>query len=202
MTPDKILEEMSTMSTAVISDALSGLGLKQKTMHSGIKPVSGVMKTAGAAATAECYPGGTHAAEKLIESINPGEIAVLDGKGFSGAVLWGEIFTLSAMIRKAGGAVIDGAVRDVDEIKKLGFPVFARHITPACGTGGELGRINVTVSCGGVAVSPGDLIFGDSLGVVCVPADILERVYGECKIVLEREESLVQKLKKELNTAL
>lgn len=199
MSREKAYGEMAAMSTAVISDALSRLGLKQRTMHAGIKPVSAGMRLAGPAATAECYPGGTYATEKLIESIKPGEIAVLDGRGFSGAVLWGEIFTLMAMVKKAGGAVIDGAARDVDDIVNLKFPLFARHITPACGTGDELGRVNVAVSCGGVAVSPGDFIFGDSLGVVCVPAGILRETRAECVEVLKKEDNLKKQLKGELS---
>ena len=192
-------EEMSGMSSAVISDAMSGMGMKHRTFHSAIKPLSTDMKLAGPAATAECYPGGTYGTEKLIESLNPGEIAVLDGKGFSEAVLWGEIFTLMALVKKAGGAVIDGAVRDVPDIIALKFPMFARHVTPACGTGDALGRVNVPVSCGGVMVRPGDFIFGDSLGAVCVPAEDLEETYTSCLKVIEKEEKMIKELKKELN---
>ncbi len=198
MSLKKAFEEMSLMSTAIISDAMSGMGLKHRTLHSAVKPLSPDMRLAGPAATAECYPGGTYGTEKLIESLNPGEVAVLDGKGFSEAVLWGEIFTLMAMVKKAGGAVIDGAVRDVPEIIELKFPMFARHITPACGTGDELGRVNVPVSCAGVLVRPGDFMFGDALGAVCVPAERLEETYRACLDVLRKEEKMIKKLKKEL----
>lgn len=187
------------MSTAVISDAMSGIGMKHRTLHSSLKPLSSDMRLAGPAATAECYPGGTCGTEKLIESLKPGDIAVLDGKGFSEAVLWGEIFTLMALVKKAGGAVIDGAVRDVPDIIDLKFPMFARCITPACGTGDELGRVNVPVSCGGVLVRPGDFMFGDALGAVCVPAEDLEETYRACLKVIEKEEKMIKKLKKELN---
>ena len=195
--PEEFME-MSRMSTAVISDSLSRMGLKHQTLHSAIKPLSPDMRLSGPAATAECYPGGTHGTEKLIEKLKPGEIAVLDGKGFSEAVLWGEIFTLMAMVRKAGGAVIDGAVRDVQDIKELGFPMFSRHVTPACGTGDKLGRVNVTVSCGGVAVNPGDYVFGDALGVVIVPREEIKNTRGMCLEVIRKEKELIGKLKKEL----
>ncbi len=198
MSQEKAFAEMSRMSTAVISDAMSCMGLKHQTMHSAIKPLSSDMKLAGPAATAQCYPGGTHGTEKLIERLKPGEIAVMDGKGFSEAVLWGEIFTLMAMVKKAGGAVIDGAVRDIQDIKKLKFPMFARYVTPACGTGDNLGRINVAVSCAGVAVNAGDYVFGDSLGVVVVPEGEIKNTHMMCLEVIKKEEEIIKKLRKEL----
>lgn len=194
------IKKMSSMSTAVISDAMSRNGLKHQTMHAGIKPISADMRMSGPAATAECYPGGTHGTEMLINILRPGEIAVIDGKGFSEAVLWGEIFTMMAMVKKAGGAVIDGAVRDVEDIRRMRFPMFARHITPACGTGDELGRVNVPVSCGGVVVEPGDYIFGDELGVVCVPSGEIKNTFEKCREVLEKEKKMIEELRKKLKS--
>lgn len=191
----KILEGMST---AIISDALFSMGYKRFTMNARIKPIYSKMHLAGKAFTVKAYPGGTHACEMALERVKSGEIIVIDGGGFLDAVLWGEILSRMAIIRGVKGAVIDGAVRDIEGVKDLKFPLFAAGIVPASGTGDRLGEVQIPIACGGVVVYPGDFIFGDMLGVVVVPPDLLEETCKHCHIVLNKEREMIKNLNSQL----
>ena len=186
-----VIEELAGISTANISDALFRMGIKDRTMRSPIKPVDPSMRVTGPACTAWAYPGGTHACDLALATAQPGEVIVLDGKGYLEAVLWGEIYSHMAVARGIAGTVIDGAVRDVDGVAELGYPLFGAGITPAAGTADELGQVNVPIQCGGVVVNPGDWIFGDLLGVVVARPDELETVLDWCHQIAEKEAKLL-----------
>jgi 4-hydroxy-4-methyl-2-oxoglutarate aldolase len=190
MTVAAALAALAEMSTATISDAMFRMGHKNRTMSHVIKPLDSAMRLHGAACTAHAYPGGTYATGLALAAVQPGEVIVIDAQRFLEAVMWGEICSLQAMAGGCAGAVIDGAVRDVDEVIALGFPLFAAGVTPAAGTGDKLGEVNLPIQCGGVVVRPGDLIFGDRLGVVVVPPEELLQVHDWCLNVLEKEEQM------------
>ena len=183
--------ELAGRSTATISDALFRMGHKDRTMSARIKPVDERMRLAGPACTAWAYPGGTQASSLALQAAETGQVIVLDGKGYLDAVLWGEIFSWLATAKGIAGAVIDGAVRDIQGVRELGFPLFAAGITPAAGTGDKLGEVGVTIQCGGVVVNPGDLVFGDMLGVVVVRPDETAEVLDWCRQILEKEAKMI-----------
>jgi regulator of RNase E activity RraA len=110
----------------------------------------------------------------LIDDLAEGDVAVL-ACGASGRIApWGELLTTASMMRGGVGCVTDGLVRDVKEIRALQFPVFHGGIGPLDSKGrGEVCAIDVPVECGGVAVNPGDLVFGDADGVLVVPQPIV-----------------------------
>ncbi len=190
MNADAMTAALAEMSTATISDAMFRMGHKNRTMRHTIKPVDPSMKTFGPACTAHAYPGGTYATGLALNAARPGDVIVIDAQSFLEAVMWGEICSMEAMAKGIAGAVIDGAVRDIAEVIELGFPLFAAGITPGAGTGDTLGEVNLPVQCGGVVVRPGDLIFGDLLGVVVVPPEQLAEVYDWCQNVIEKEEQM------------
>ncbi|MSR65045.1 MAG: RraA family protein [Verrucomicrobiae bacterium] len=97
---------------ANISDAMGQLGLKFQTMHSRVRPVFTPIYLSGHAYTVQCYPGATWAVEEAIEKAKPGEVLVVNGENYAGAVLMGELMSGRAAKRGIAGAVIDGAVRD------------------------------------------------------------------------------------------
>ena len=195
---DAVTAELADISTANISDALFRMGHKDRTMRAQIKPVDEAMRVAGPACTAWAYPGGTNASSMALKAAQPGQVIVLDGKGYLEAVLWGEIFSYMATAKGIAGAVIDGAVRDIDGVREVGFPLFAAGITPAAGTGAEHGEVNVPIQCGGVVVNPGDWIFGDMLGVVVIRPDELETTLDWCHQILEKEAGMIAAAKAQI----
>jgi 4-hydroxy-4-methyl-2-oxoglutarate aldolase len=166
--------------TAVIADALDELGQHECAMREYLRPLAPETKFAGWARTIACQdvfyePSDPYGLEiEAIDSILPGEvIAVSTGESKRNAP-WGELLSTAARARGARGAVVDGLVRDVRNIQRLGFPVFAAGIKPVDSKGrGLVADYNVPVQCGGVLVKPGDLIFADFDGVVVIPADLL-----------------------------
>jgi 4-hydroxy-4-methyl-2-oxoglutarate aldolase len=190
--------EVAGFSTAAVSDALFRMGHKDRTMRSRIKPVHPDMRLCGPALTVKAYPGGTHACSLALKAVQPGEVIVIDGGGFTDAILWGEIFSHMAAVAGCAGAVIDGAVRDIDGVVELGFPLFAAAIMPAAGTGDKLGEIRIPISCAGVVVNPGDWVFGDKLGVVAVPPAMLEETCTQARALVEKEQRTLADLRAQL----
>ena len=166
--------------TAVIADALDELGQHDCAMREYLRPLSPDAKFAGWVRTILCQdvfyePSDPYGLEiEAMDSILPGEVvAVSTGESKRNAP-WGELLSTAARARGARGAVIDGLVRDVRTIQKLGFPVFAAGIKPVDSKGrGLVVDYNVPVQCGGILVKPGDLIFGDFDGVVVIPFNLV-----------------------------
>lgn len=161
--------ELAALRTPDLSDAMRG----GYTM-SGIAAVyPDVPAVAGSAVTVSASNGGFAIVKLALEICRPGDVLVVAARGRTGAALWGGNLSLGAQRRGVSAFVIDGAIRDVDEIRQLGFPVFARGIaTGADSIYAPYGEVNVPIACAGVVVHPGDVIVADADGVVCVrPAD-------------------------------
>jgi regulator of RNase E activity RraA len=113
---------------------------------------------------------------EIIDAAGPGEVLVIDNGGRCVST-FGGLATLAARTKGISGLVVDGGVRDREEMMELAFPVFSRHITPLTGrTRLAVTGLNEVVSCGGVRVRPGDVVVADGSGVVCVPAEHAARV--------------------------
>ena len=137
-------------------------------MDSGMQSRT-ALPLSGLAVTVNTRPGDNLMVHKAIELASPGDILVVNTGGNSGNAVFGELMCHAASAKGLGGIVVDGAIRDVAGIAALRFPAFSRHVSPgACDKDGP-GEINVPVSCGGVAVLPGDVIVGDADGVAVVP---------------------------------
>ena len=163
--------------TSVLADSLDELGLREQAVRETIRPLSPDLVFAGWARTIACMdvyhvdedPYGVEI--EAVDSLMPGEIAVVATGDSKRNAPWGELLSTAALGRGARGAVIDGLVRDVKKIQALGFPVFAAGIKPVDSRGrGLVVDYNVPVDCGGVPVTPGDLVVGDFDGVVVIPA--------------------------------
>ena len=163
--------------TAVLADSLDDMGLREQAMRETIRPLSPDLVFAGWARTISCMDV-YHTSQnpydieiEAIDSLMPGEIAVVATGDSKRNAPWGELLSTAALSRGARGAVIDALVRDVKKIQALGFPVFAAGIKPVDSRGrGIVVDYNVPVGCGGVVVAPGDLVVADFDGVVVVPA--------------------------------
>ncbi len=161
------LDAWRGLATAVISDCLNRGGA----MAAAIKPLAPGMRLLGQARTVAGMVGDNAAAHAALGLARSGEVLVIDARGHENAAVWGGIMTRAALARGLAGVVIDGAVRDVAEIRASGFPCFARAAVPAGPHKGFGGVIDGPLSCGGCPVRPGDLIVGDDDGVVVVPLE-------------------------------
>ena len=166
--------------TAVVADSLDELGYHNQAMAEHLRPLFPECRFAGWARTISCVdlyhvPEDTYAKEiEAVDSILAGEVVVVSTANSKRNAPWGELLSTAARARGARGAVVDGLVRDVKKIEELGFPVFAAGIKPVDSRGrGIVIDCNARVDCGGVLVSPGDLVFADYDGVVVIPAEVL-----------------------------
>jgi len=183
------LDILNRVTTANISDVLSSLGV----MHPDLRTMVPGLKMVGRAFTVKTYPGSILTVHKALTEAAPGDVLVVDGEADArGGALLGEIMALECQTKGFAGAVIDGAVRDINGLIELGFPVFARAVTPRVGTNRRLGQTQVSVTCGGVVVHPGDLIVGDDNGLVAIPRDREEGLAAALEALLVKEERLVQ----------
>lgn len=178
------------VSTPNVSDAL-----QRKGDMKWIKPVVGGVKAVGRAITVRTYPGDWAKPVEAIDMAGSQSVIVIDAGGGRDAV-WGELATWSCIKRKVAGVIIDGGIRDIDAIKELKFPAFARHVNPTAGDPKGLGEINVEVTCGGVKVRPGDWIIGDDTGVVVVPSEVAVEVANRAKDTLEKEVRIREEIKR------
>lgn len=177
------------VSTPNISDAMQRKGEMR-----GIRPVTGGVRVAGRAVTVRAYPGDWSKPVEAIDLAGPGDIIVVEAAGADKAV-WGELATWSCVQKKVGGVVIDGAIRDVEEIRALKFPAFARFINPTAGDPKGFGEINVDVICGEVKVRPGDWVIADDNGVMVVPKEMAVEIANRSLDVLERENRIREEIK-------
>ncbi len=189
-----IIDRFRKVSTAQVSDALFRLGTKCGTMDAGIKPVVADVMTVGPAFTVKTYPGATYGSELALQHAKPGDVVVIDGEGFDRSILWGGIFSARAVQKGLAGTVIDGAVRDIDDVRELRYPLFARHVCPRAGAFEKQAEMQIPIICGGTIVNPGDLVVGDIMGVVVVPQARIEEVLAKAEEILDKEEKILAEM--------
>lgn len=169
-------------------------------MHSAIKPIFHG-KLVGAALTVRLSPGDLQDPLAALDIAQPGDVIVVDAGGETETSVWGGLMGALCKLRGVTGAVIEGAGRDVDELRDIEFLLFSRAVTPR-GTHTMFSgrkdnvRLNVPVTCGGVVVHPGDVLVGDEIGVTVIPQADLERVLTLAKEQAEREEATRQEIAK------
>lgn len=175
---------------AIVSDELNRAGA----MDAGIKPVAPGWTVLGQALTVKCMVGDNGPLHVALTVAWPGAILVADAGGFLGTAIWGSI--LHGAGAKAGfaGVVIDGAVRDVAELRRSPVPIYARGVTPSGPHKGWGGAINAPVQCGGVVVSAGDLVIGDDDGIAVIRSDQLSGLLERCRARMAKEEDMVVKI--------
>jgi 4-hydroxy-4-methyl-2-oxoglutarate aldolase len=187
---DDIIELFKKLPLGNICDAND----KGGNMDPGIKPIDRGCKLAGPAFTVKAHPSDNVAIHKAIYEAPKGSVLVVDAGGFCRGH-FGEIMAFACMQRGIAGLVIDGGIRDADEIQKLGFPVFSRGINPG-GTQKEVvGVSGQPVICGGLLVCTGDMIIGDRDGVVVVGKDRIQSILEKAQAIAAKEEKVLQMLR-------
>ena len=187
------LASLRNLSAAVLSDVMDGLGLTDRAMRPFVRPLDESLVLVGRARTGLYLPvyearEGDNPYEveiALVDDLKPGEVAVLACGGPTERIApWGELLSTASRARGSAGCVTDGLVRDVRQIRAMGFPVFHGGIGPLDTKGrGRMMARDVPVQCGGVYVVSGDIVFGDADGVVVIPcareAEVIARARGK-----------------------
>jgi 4-hydroxy-4-methyl-2-oxoglutarate aldolase len=166
---DRNVARAAVIDTATLSDALDKLGIAGQCL--GIKPLTHSFRMCGRAFTlayAPAGPGGT--VGDFIDDVPKGAVIAIDNGGRQDATVWGDILTLCAHRREVGGTVIDGACRDTHLALDLGYPIFSRSYSMRTGKDRvQLEATQVVINIGDARVRPGDLLRGDSDGVIAIP---------------------------------
>lgn len=178
--PAEIVHELGRFDTPAISDLMNRLYTVHDNVHVLTDPSLPVI---GTACTVKCYPGDNLMVHKSLDVARPGDVLVIDTSASGTTAVLGDLVSTKARHRGIAGVVVDGLIRDLPAIRRLGdFPVFARGVTPIGPLHRGPGEINHPVCIGGIVVNPGDVIVGDLNGVVVVPRDIatelLDRLRG------------------------
>jgi regulator of RNase E activity RraA len=185
---DRVSAEVVARASGYASSILADVAGRRGTMAGRIAPLAPSMRLAGPAFTVEVRPGDNLMIHAAIAMARPGDVLVIDGKADRTCALMGLIMMTACRQLRLGGVVVDAAIRDTEELRELGFPVYAVGANPNGPTKNVPGRINWPVSCGGVAVRPGDLVVADADGVVVVEREKAESLLelAERKVVDER----------------
>lgn len=173
--PREIVDRLGALPVANVGDAMQRLGV----VEAEIGAVWRGARTAGTARTVEVAGGDNAGVHEAIDSLEPGDVLVVNGHGVRDRALVGELIAERLRARGCVGLVVDGAVRDVGDLEEIGFPVFARAVTPAGPYRHGPFRVGVPVAIGGVVVHTSDVVVADGDGVAVVPAaeaaDVLAR---------------------------
>jgi RraA family protein len=183
----ELIEAFRSVPVAVAGDcmgrSMGAMGLR--TYHGAID-----ITMCGPAFTIRVRPGDNLMIHKALMMVQPGDVLVIDGGGDLTQALMGGLMRTTAIARKLGGLVIDGAVRDVVEWAQGGMPIFARGHTHRGPSKEGPGEINVPISCAGMTVSPGDLVLGDADGVIAIPSTDVAALLPAVQAHLKKEEAI------------
>jgi regulator of RNase E activity RraA len=183
---------LARFSAATVSDALDRLGLPGSML--GIAPLFDGARLCGRAFTVRYVPAGSPPGTvgDYLDDVAPGQIVVLDNGGRTDCTVWGDILTAMADHRGVGGTVIDGVCRDVQRALDVGYPIYSKGRFMRTGKDRvEVADTGRPVSIGGVGVAAGDLLLGDTDGVVAVPRAAEEQVLEICAAIEAREDAIV-----------
>ncbi|MEO6529877.1 MAG: fumarylacetoacetate hydrolase family protein [Specibacter sp.] len=199
----ELKRKLTSVGTATLSAQLRQRGLNNVSID-GLKSTRPELRIAGTARTLRYVPnredlfkthgGGYNAQKRIINTLNEGDVLVMEARGEPGTGTVGDILALRAQVKGATAIVTDGGVRDLAAVAALDIPTFFTGAHPAV-----LGRKHIpwdtdlTISCGGATVQPGDIIVGDSDGVLVIPPSLAEEV-ADAAIIQEHEESYIAEM--------
>lgn len=186
-----IVEGLSNFDPATLYEAAGQQGM----VDPAIRPAWPGAKLCGFAATVECPPGDNLMLHLAVADAEPGSVIVASTGAYLIAGAWGEVLTVAAQARGIAGLAIDGAVRDVEAIADHGFPVFSRGVAVGSCTKKGPGKLNVPIEFGGATVRPGDVIVGDSDGLVIIDRERAEEVYEAAVRRRQRELEIFDQLR-------
>lgn len=162
-------------------------------MRSYLRPLVPGTKFVGPALTVRLQPGDEVDCLDALAVAQAGDVIVVDAAGETETAIWGGLMARLCKMKGVAGAVVDGAIRDTDEIRDLAFPIFSKAIVPRSTHSPFSGRmepieVNVVIQCGGVVVRPGDILVADEVGVTVVPLEAAGEVLARAREQAEQEE--------------
>ena len=187
-----LAERFSGFDPATLFEAAGRQGM----IDPAIRPAWRGAKICGVAATVECPPGDNLMLHLAVAEADEEVVLVANVSSFLLAGAWGEVLTVAAQARGIVGLVIDGAVRDIDAIERLGFPIFSRGLAIGACSKERPGKLNQPVQIGGVTVRPGDIIVGHSDGLVVVDRTRADEVYENAAKRQHKEAEMIEQLRR------
>jgi 4-hydroxy-4-methyl-2-oxoglutarate aldolase len=184
----KLKERLAILDTACIYD----VNEKLRVMDTEIRPVNQGIKMIGIARTVHCKRDFLSVL-KALHDASEDEVLVIDAEGDRIAFV-GELFALEAQRKKLAGIVVDGACRDIKGIRNINFPVYSRYITPLVGTSSNIFPTQEKVNCGGVSVSPGDIIVGDDDGIIVMSEKEATEILDTAQNIQIIEKKVIEKM--------
>lgn len=186
-----IIEQLREFTTSELCDG----AIDYHTMDYHIKRRVSDKKIVGPAFTVNPPKGVSGIIPDAILAMNPGEVMVVAGKECCNHSYWGDHRSICASMKGLEGVVIDGAFRDLEGCMEVGFPIFARSVTPGnCAKAAE-GELNVPILCGGVEVCPGDLIVGDCNGIIVIKPEEAELVMERARKKIAAQNAVIEKMR-------
>lgn len=183
MSGDDLHERLVQLGTTALCDADPAIEVL-----TGLEPVRPDTRMVGPARTVDCG-GDLLPVLRGLDAAQTGDVLVVDTGG-AGLAVAGELFATEATRRGLAGLVVDGYVRDVVTLRSLELPVYSRGTHPAAGNAVEMGRLQVPVSCGGVMISPGDVLVGDADGLVVASVERLQNCVATAEWIQSGEDRL------------
>jgi len=171
---ERVSAEVAKKAAAFASSILADVAGRRGALSGRIAPLAPSMRFSGPAITVEVRPGDNLMIHAAMAIAKPGDVILVDGRGDLTSALMGEIMSQQCVALGIAAVVIDGAVRDCEAIRELGFPMYAAGLNPNGPTKFVPGRLNHPISIGGVTVNPGDLVVGDADGVTVIERDKAE----------------------------
>jgi regulator of RNase E activity RraA len=187
---DDVVAQFRDIASANLADAMGRFNF----MDPGVVPRSG-FPLCGRAVTVVCRPADNLMVHKALQVAEPGDIVVVSTCGNTTSAVFGELMCNTAAAKQLGGIVVDGAIRDVDGIRALGFSAYSRSVSAGgCDKDGP-GEINVPIACGNTVVMPGDIVVGDQESVVVIPRDHTSEVLARVRALMDRERARIAEIK-------
>jgi regulator of RNase E activity RraA len=199
---DELAAQLGAVSTATITSQLQRRGV-QNAFLNGLRPLNAGQRIVGIAHTLRYVPArpdlpkvlGTNAQRDAVESIQPGEVLIIEARGEPHAGTIGDIFAMRVKQLGGVGVITDGALRDTPAIRDIGLAVYHQSSNAA-----TLGRLHtpldhqVPIACAGVTVMPGDVIVGDEEGAVVIPAGMVDEIAAASVTMETEEEFAIQRV--------
>jgi 4-hydroxy-4-methyl-2-oxoglutarate aldolase len=181
-----VIDQLGDAGTATVHEAIGRVGY----VGPHLKPIQQAKKIAGSAVTVLSHPGDNIMIHAAIEMCQPGDVLVVTNTAPSTHGMFGDLLATSLMTRGVRGLVIDAGVRDTADLRKMGFPVWAQHVSCQGTVKNTPGSVNVPVVLGGITVQPGDVICADDDGVVVVTRAHAEWALEQSLARLANEEAM------------